>query len=145
MPCTSAAGRTPFFPTFAPGGGPAGGATAGVMPGQWLLWWQPAWIFETGWFFTMGVADMVMTATLLGTGLAVEINPMARFFLSAGGLHGLVGYKCTMLALVSACTQLIALQRPRTAKVLLHAGIWVQLLVVVYSVVLLMLMTLVDD
>lgn len=90
----------------------------------------------------MGVADMVMTMILLDTGMVSEVNPMARFFLFLGGLHGLIGYKCTTLVVASVCAQLIMLQRPRTGKAVLHTGIWVQFVVVAYSVVLL---TLVDE
>ncbi len=142
LPCLSTAVRTPFFPTSALGGGLAAGVMAGALPVQPLLCWQPTCVFETGWFLTMGVADMVLTSMLLNTGMVDEVNPMARFFLFSGGLHGLVGYKCATLVVASVCAQLITLRRPRTAKAVLHTGIWVQLLVVAYSVVLL---TLVDD
>jgi len=70
----------------------------------------------------MGVADMVMTTILLDTGMVSECNPMARFFLFLGGLHGLVGYKCTTLVVASVCAQLIMLQRPKTAKAVLHTA-----------------------
>ncbi len=90
----------------------------------------------------MGAADIAMTAMLLDTGVVDEVNPVAGFFLSATGLEGMVGYKCTTLVVASVCVQLITLSRPRTAKAVLHTGIWTQLLVVAYSAVLL---ALVDD
>lgn len=134
MPCASTAVRTLSFPTL---------ATVGDQFGQAAKAWSrlrpTTCLFETSWFLTLGVADMVMTTALLNTGMACEINPLARFFLFSIGLHGLIGYKCVTLAVAAGCAQLITRHRPRTAKAVLHTGIWVQLVVVAYSVVLLVL------
>lgn len=92
---------------------------------------------ETSWFLLLGVLDLVMTTVLLNTGVAHEANPLARFFLFAGGLHGLIGYKFGLLTLAAVSAQIITLRRPRTAKAVLHTGIGVQFLVVAYSVTLL--------
>lgn len=140
MPCTHTAGGTPLLSLAAPGGGQAG--AAGTLPAPARSWWRPACLLETGWFVLMGAADIVMTTMLLNTGWVDEVNPVARFFLFNSGLHGLVGYKCSTLVVVLVCAQLITLRRPRTAKAVLHTGIWVQLLVVAYSAV---LMVLVED
>ena len=89
---------------------------------------------ETSWFLLLGVLDLVLTTLLLNTGVAHEANPLARFFLFAGGLHGLIGYKCGRLTVAVVAAQIIPLRRPRAAKVVLHTGIGVQSLVVAYSV-----------
>lgn len=118
---------------------PGRGWTNRTFLRHWTGAGQPACWFETGWFLTLGVADMVMTTILLETGMVSEVNPLARFFLFLGGLHGMVGYKCATLVVASVCAQFIMRQRPQTARAVLHTGIWVQLVVVVYSVVLLVL------
>jgi hypothetical protein len=81
--------------------------------------------------------DLVLTAVLLSTGTVRETNPMARFFLLAGGVRGLVGFKCMILTLVTVSVQIIALRHPRVAKAVLQLGIVVQFLVVCYSAALL--------
>lgn len=93
---------------------------------------------ETSWFLLLGVLDLVLTTFLLNTGVVHEVNPLARFFIFAGGLHGLIGYKCVLLAVAAVAAQVIVLRRPRTAKAVLHTGIGVQFLVVAYSVTLLL-------
>jgi len=91
---------------------------------------------ETSWFLLLGVLDMVLTSVLLNTGHAREANPLARLFLSAAGVRGLIHYKCALLALVTLTGQVIALRRRPAARGVLQVGIAVQLLVVAYSVVL---------
>ena len=81
---------------------------------------------ETCWFLLFGVLDLVLTTLLL-----------ARFIISEGGLPGLIGYKLGLLTLAAVCTQVIVLNRPRTAKVVLLTGVGAHLLVVGYSVLLL--------
>lgn len=87
-----------------------------------------------GWFFLLGVLDLVMTTVLLNTGIARETNPMARHFLFSAGLHGLIAYKFGLLTVAAVAVQIITLRRPRMAKAVLHTGIGVQSLVVFYSV-----------
>ena len=86
----------------------------------------------------LGVLDLVLTTVLLRSGGAHENNPLARLALMAGGLRGLIGYKCALLAVVTVVTQIVALHRPRLAQVVLTAGLAVQLFVVTYSVALLL-------
>lgn len=88
---------------------------------------------ETSWFLLLGVMDLVLTTVLLNTGHVQEANPMARVFLFASGVHGLIGYKCVLLAVAAVVAQIIALRRPRAAKFVLLTGIGVQLVVVAYS------------
>ena len=92
---------------------------------------------ETCWFLLFGVLDLVLTTVLLRTGAAHETNPLARFIISQGDLPGLIGYKLGLLTLAAVCTQVIVLNRPRTAKVVLLTGVGAHLLVVGYSVLLL--------
>lgn len=92
---------------------------------------------ETCWFLLLGVLDLVLTTVLLNTGAAHEANPLARFFLFAGGLHGLIGYKCGLLTVALVAAQVIMLRRPGAAKAVLHTGIGLQFAVVAYSVTLL--------
>ncbi len=92
---------------------------------------------ETSWFLLLGVLDLVMTTVLLNTGVAHEANPLARLFLFTNGLHGLIAYKFGLLTVAAVSVQIITLRHPRAAKAVLHTGIGVQSLVVVYSVTLL--------
>lgn len=96
---------------------------------------------ETSWFLLLGVLDLVLTTILLNTGVVHEVNPLARFFLFAGGVHGLIGYKCSLLAVAAVATQLIMLRRPKVAKAVLHTGIVLQFFVVTYSLSLLLRVT----
>lgn len=93
---------------------------------------------ETSWFLLLGVMDLVLTTFLLNTGVVHEVNPLARFFIFAGGVHGLIYYKCALLAVAAVSAQVIVLRRPRAAKAVLHTGIGAQFAVVVYSVTLLL-------
>lgn len=93
---------------------------------------------ETSWFLLLGVLDLVLTTLLLNTGRVHEANPVARFFLFIGGVHGLIGYKCGLLTVAAVCAQVITLRRPRAAKAVLLAGIGVQSVVVAHSVRLLL-------
>ncbi|MBI5799313.1 MAG: hypothetical protein HZA92_01125 [Verrucomicrobia bacterium] len=93
---------------------------------------------ETSWFLLLGVLDLLLTTVLLNTGAAHEANPVARFILFAGGLRGLIGYKCGLLAVAAVSAQIIMGHHPRAAKAVLHTGIGVQLLVVTYSITLLL-------
>jgi hypothetical protein len=92
---------------------------------------------ETCWLLLFGVLDLILTTVLLNTGRVQEANPVARYFLFAGGLHGLIGYKCALLAFVTVTVQIIALRRPRTARGVLLVGILAHVFVVSYSTVLL--------
>ncbi|MFM8471132.1 MAG: DUF5658 family protein [Limisphaerales bacterium] len=92
---------------------------------------------DTSWFLMLGVADLVLTTILLNTGAVQEANPLARYFIFAGGVHGLIGYKCALLTVAIVAAQVIVVRRPRAAKAVLHTGIGVQLFVVAYSLALL--------
>lgn len=93
---------------------------------------------ETSWFLLLGVLDLVLTTILLNTGAVHEANPLASFFIFAGGLHGLIGFKCGLLTVAAVAAQVIVLRRPRAAKAVLHTGIVVQFFVVAYSLSLLL-------
>lgn len=92
---------------------------------------------ETSWFLLLGLLDVVLTTVLLNTGLAHEANPIARRFLFSDGVHGLIAYKFGLLTVAAVAVQVIVLRRPRIAKAVLHVGIGTQLLVVLYSLLLL--------
>lgn len=103
-------------------------------PGHFLFRQQLSLETETCWFLLLGVLDLVLTTVLLNTGAAHEANPLARSFLFSAGLHGLIAYKFGLLTVAAVSAQIITLRRPRAAKVVLHTGIGVQSLVVLYSV-----------
>ncbi len=116
----------------------AGLGAAGRAPGRSLFKHPLALETETCWLLLFGVLDLILTTVLLNTGRVQEANPVARFFLFAGGLNGLIGYKCALLAFATVAAQIIALRRPRTARAVLIVGILAHLLVVSYSVALLL-------
>lgn len=89
---------------------------------------------ETSWLLLLGVLDLIMTVALLRSGLAREANPLAQWFLGAGGVRGLVLFKCALLAVVAVSAQIIATRHPRVAQGILRLGIATQLVVVVYGV-----------
>jgi hypothetical protein len=107
-------------------------------PARLLLRQPLALESETSWFLLLGVLDLVLTTLLLHSGRAHESNPLARFALLTGGLRGLIGYKCGLLALVAVAAQFITLRNPKTARTVLTVGIVGQLIVVSYSVALLL-------
>ena len=63
---------------------------------------------------------------------------MAEFFLTAGGLHGLIYYKCGAMALIVVIAQVVALKHPALARSVLIIGIAAHLFVVVYGGMLLL-------
>jgi hypothetical protein len=85
---------------------------------------------ETCWLLLLGVLDLVLTMVLLNTGVVHEANPLARWFLAADGVRGLVIFKCALLAVVVVSAQVIATRHPRTARWVLLLGIVAQLAVV---------------
>ena len=78
-----------------------------------------------------------MTYRLLGLG-AVEANPLANYFIEKWDFNGAIFFKLTIVALVCVIAQLLALQRPRTARSVLIAGSIIVGLVVIYSIRLLL-------
>lgn len=94
---------------------------------------------ETCLFAVASALDFLMTWNLLGyQGVAgdvrfVESNPVACFFLTHWGVGGLVGFKFTMVGLVAAACQAIALTRMTAARRVLQFAALVASLVVVYS------------
>jgi hypothetical protein len=88
---------------------------------------------ETSWFILMGVLDLLVTYLLLRTGAAREANPVAEFFLTAGGLRGLIYYKCGAMALIVGIAQVVALKHPVLARSVLIIGIAAHLFVVIYG------------
>ncbi len=93
---------------------------------------------ETCWFILMGVFDLVLTFLLLRTGTFREANLLARFFIFAGGLKGLIYFKFATVAVVVVIIQIIARHRLETARALLRLGIALQFFVTVYSASLLL-------
>lgn len=98
---------------------------------------------ETAWFLLVNALDIVLTWMLLyrsATGhlrdSVVETNPVAAFFLNRWGLAGMNYFKLGVVTVVIVLTQLIALRRPETARVLLRIGTLIVGGVVIYSMVL---------
>lgn len=114
------------------------GAAGLARPGRSLFRHPLALETETCWLLLLGVLDLVLTTVLLNTGRVHEANPVARAFLFAGGLNGLIGYKCALLAVATVTAQVIALRRPGAARLVLLVGIAAHFLVVGYSVALLL-------
>jgi hypothetical protein len=88
---------------------------------------------ETCWLLLLGVLDLVLTVVLLNTGVVREANPLARWFLAADGVRGLVVFKCALLAVVAVSAQVIALRHPRVARWVLLLGIVAQVVVAVHG------------
>lgn len=114
------------------------GAAGLARPGRSLFRHPLALETETCWLLLLGVLDLILTTVLLNTGRVQEANPVARAFLFAGGLNGLIGYKCALLAVATVTAQVIALRRLQAARLVLFVGIAAHFLVVGYSVALLL-------
>lgn len=100
---------------------------------------------ETTLFIFVSVLDVFMTFLLLWSSanehLRVrfwESNPVARYFLDGWGIKGLVYYKLGLVTLVVVATQVIARNKPNTARWLLILATVVAAVVVIYSVTLLL-------
>ncbi len=88
---------------------------------------------ETALFVGVSILDIVMTYTLLAGGGFVESNPIARYFINHWGERGMVYFKMGMTAFVCVLTQIIAHKHLERARFVLHAGILIVSVVVVYS------------
>ena len=91
---------------------------------------------ETTVFILINCLDIFMTWILLRLG-AVEANPLANYFIQKWEFNGAIFFKLAIVALVCVIAQLVALQRPKTARTVLIAGSVIVGLVVVYSISLL--------
>ena len=100
---------------------------------------------ETATFVLISVLDIVMTYLCLRYSaedrtilLIGESNPVARYFLYGWGVKGMVYFKLFMVAVVAILAQIIARERPETARKLLSFATLIVACVVLYSFVLLM-------
>lgn len=94
---------------------------------------------ETSWFILVNVLDFFATYLLLRRRIAVESNPIARWFLDGWGLvKGMLIYKLGLVAFVCVIVQIIARKDVTVARRVLWFGTAIVGCVVVYSVVLLM-------
>jgi len=89
------------------------------------------------------VLDIFMTYLLLyllrgrGGAVAVESNPVARYFYVNWGFNGMIYFKMGMVAFVCVLAQIVAQYKMTTARFLLKFGTLVVGGVVIYSLVLL--------
>jgi hypothetical protein len=100
---------------------------------------------ETARFILVNALDLFMTFLLLyfsNRGMlrkaVVESNPVADFFIKRWGTSGLVFFKFGVIAFVVVLAQLVARQRPATAKRLLDLGALFVGIVVVYSLLIML-------
>lgn len=94
----------------------------------------------TNFFILFNVLDIFWTGMLFRFG-AIEANPFANYVLQRWGFSGMIAFKLIIVAFVCFIAQVIALQKPNTAKFLLWAGTVLVGLVVAYSSILLYSMT----
>lgn len=86
-------------------------------------------------FILINTFDIFMTYVLMRFG-AIEVNPVANYFMDRWGFSGLILLKLSVVAFVCVLAQIIALKKRGTARGLLIAGSTLVGLVVVYSVAL---------
>jgi Domain of unknown function (DUF5658) len=88
---------------------------------------------ETSLFIFVSALDLFATYVLLRSGGFCESNALAQFFLAHGGLHGLIAFKFTLVALITVAAQVIAHRRLGTARLILNGGTLLVGAVVGYS------------
>jgi Domain of unknown function (DUF5658) len=99
---------------------------------------------ESSLFLIVSVLDVMMTYLMLydipepdGRTMFYESNPVARWFFEGWGLHGIIAFKFTMVAVVEVIAQVIALRNLGLGRRLLEFGTVIVALVVLYSMYLL--------
>lgn len=93
---------------------------------------------ETCWFILVGVLDFFATYLLIYRRIAIEGNPVARWFLEGWGPKGMLYFKMGMVGFICVLAQLIARRDEKIARRVLWFGTFIVGCVVIYSVVLLM-------
>ncbi len=110
---------------------------------SWLTRGIAAWReieHDAAWFILANFLDAAVTWILLtrgqrtGTGMIVESNRFARYFLDHWGPKGLFGFKLSMVAFVCLIALIVATQRAETSRWLFRVGTLVVIVVVFYSV-----------
>ncbi len=91
---------------------------------------------ETSYFILVNVLDIIFTNVLLRMH-AMEANPIANYFLTHWGFHGMIAFKMFLVAGVCLVTQWIAVHHLARARQTLLLGIVIVALVVAYSAILL--------
>ncbi|MCA8996886.1 MAG: hypothetical protein KDA80_07870 [Planctomycetaceae bacterium] len=86
-------------------------------------------------FIMVNFLDFVVTYRLLALGRFRESNPIAEYFLYRWGpFKGMMLFKISLVVFVILVTQVIAMKRLETARLLLMGGSLAVIGVVVYSV-----------
>jgi hypothetical protein len=95
---------------------------------------------ETCLFIFVNLLDFFLTYWGLWHGFLSESNPIARWFLDGWGLiKGLLMYKLVLVVVVCGIAQIVALERPQTARRLLLGTSLIVGIVVIYSLRLILL------
>lgn len=95
---------------------------------------------ETCLFIFVNLLDFFLTYWGLWHGFLRESNPIARWFLDGWGLiNGLLMYKLALVIIVCGIAQIVALERPQTARKLLLGTSLIVGIVVIYSLRLIIL------
>lgn len=95
---------------------------------------------ETCLFIFVNLLDFFLTYWGLWHGFLTESNPIARWFLDGWGLiNGLLMYKLALVVIVCGIAQIVALERPQTARKLLLGTSLIVGIVVIYSLRLIIL------
>ena len=90
---------------------------------------------ETCFFILANAMDVFMTYLLLNRGPEFqESNLLANYILGKYGFQGMIYFKFALVAFVTVIAQVIAMTRPRTARIVLNSGTALVAAVVVYSV-----------
>ena len=93
---------------------------------------------ETAWFILVSAFDFWLTYYLLTTGGFGESNPIARFFIYGWGIKGMLYFKFAMVTFIVLIAQVIATQKPDTARRILSFATIAVAAVVIYSLTLLL-------
>ena len=106
-----------------------------------LSTWRGLLEFEKTLFVVINLMDVVMTFLLLNHGSFYESNPIADFVLQRWGIVGMTLFKLSVVGVVLAIANLVAIWRLETSRNLLRFGSLLVGSVVAYSVFLMMRFT----
>ena len=106
-----------------------------------LSTWRGLLEFEKTLFVVINLMDVVMTFLLLNNGSFYESNPIADFVLQRWGIVGMTLFKLSVVGVVLAIANLVAIWRLETSRNLLRFGSLLVGSVVAYSVFLMMRFT----
>ncbi len=87
---------------------------------------------ETSMFILVNVLDIFLTHQLLSRG-GLEVNPIANFFFKNWDIRGMIAFKLAIVLAVCLIAQIVALYKPKTARLLLNTGSILVGAVVLYS------------